>query len=240
MDSLKIKGSARFKTGKGKNLTAFHHHVQSIITLLAVTIIASGCLNSNQQVGTSTLVAESGARPTPASTLSELVQNLSSDDTIVRVVSAYALQDYDPDEVAAVAIPSLIDNLYNNNTEVQMSAAVLLGSLGSRAQISVPDLIAVMEDIENNLNVRRSAARVLAEIGDVSAVPALAQQLYQDSASSYFFEISCANSIAILANQKFRDVGASAYHSDADGVPWIVIDARNWWEQTGQYQDWGS
>ncbi len=221
-----------------------HNLSQRIITLLIFTIIASGCSNSHQTVGpptlvgTPTLIAESEVRPTPASTLSELVRNMSNDEALVRVVSAYALRDYDPDEVAAATIQSLINNLYYDYSEVQISAAVVLGWLGPRAQPAVPSLISVMEDTEGDPSVRRSVAEVLAEIGDVSAVPALAKQLYQNTDSLYFYEIICANSIAILAKQPFRDAGASAYHS-TDGIPWIVTDARNWWEKTGQYQDWG-
>ena len=210
--------------------------MQSLITLLILTVVTSGCINETQYAGTPTLIAERELRPTPASTLPELIENLSSDEILARVVSAYALRDYDPDEVA-VAVPKLVKNLYYDYTEVQLSAAFLLGWLGSRARQAVPDLIATMENNENAADVRYVTASALGEIGDDSAVPALAKQLYQDSEFSFHLQINCANSIAILANQKFRDAGSTANHF-SDDIPWIVTDARSWWEQTGQYQEW--
>jgi HEAT repeat protein len=188
---------------------------------------------------TPTLLAEREARPTPASTLPELFENLSSDEPLARVVSAYALRKYDPDKVA-IAIPSLVENLHHDYTEVQTSAAFLLGWLGSRAQQAIPDLIITMENNENPVYVRTSAISALGKIGDVSVVPALARQLSQDENDEFFkVEISSAESIAMLTHQKFRDAGETVYHY-SDGIPWIVTDARSWWEEQGQYQDWGN
>ena len=213
--------------------------LRSLMTLLILIVVTLGCANEPQYVGTPTLLAEREARPTPARTLPELIENLSSDEPLARVVSAYALRNYDPDEVA-IAVPSLVENLHHDYTEVQTSAAYLLGWLGSRAQQAVPDLIATMENNQNPVFVRTSAVSALGNIGDVAAVPALARQLYQSEKDDFFkIEKSSAESIAMLTHQKFRDAGESVYHY-SDDVPWIVIDARSWWEQQGQFQDWGN
>src|SRR3990172_3102168 len=146
--------------------------LRSLMTLLILIVVTLGCANEPQYVGTPTLLVEREARPTPARTLPELIENLSSDEPLARVVSAYALRNYDPDEVA-IAVPSLVENLHHDYTEVQTSAAYLLGWLGPRAKQAVPDLIVTLENNENHISSRVAAAKALGTIGDISAVPAL-------------------------------------------------------------------
>jgi len=238
MDFSKVNNPSKYGTVEGQIVFIRCSCYLGIASLFIIIVFTSGCVSDPGYMGTPTLQAEIEARPTPESTLPELIENLSSDEPLARVVSAYALRNYDPDEVA-IAVPSLVENLHHDYSEVQTSAAFLLGWLGSRAQQAVPDLITMMENNENPVYVRTSAVSALGKIGSVSAVPALAKQLYQGENDGFFkLEKSSAESIAMLTHQKFRDVGDTIYHY-SDGIPWIVTDARSWWEQQGQYQDWG-
>jgi HEAT repeat protein len=96
-------------------------------------------------------------------------------------------------------------------------------------------LIAVM--FKDFVHVRREAAEALGKIGDVSAIPALIQALDDEDDGVGFY---AAESIAILANQDFPEVGASGFHLDENGIPLIVKAAKLWWKQEGQFQDWTS
>jgi hypothetical protein len=213
-----------------------------IIFVAIIGLLLSSCGGSAQSISTSTpsstptpeiAVEEHPPPPTPPSTIPELIDVLMGDyGDEARIGAAYALGEMG--EKATPAIPALIKNLFHDGPyEVRLQAAWALGEIGPNAQSSVPMLIAVM--FKDFVHVRRAAAEALGKIGDVSTIPALVQALDDEHS---FVGIYAAESIAILANQDFPEVGASGFTLDENGVPLIVKAAKLWWEQNGQFQDW--
>ena len=82
----------------------------------------------------------------------------------------------------------------------------------------------------------------LGSIGERSSVPVLVQILLDERTLEYhkFLVIDCALSISKITGEKFADMddGIAGYTINEDGIPLIVVDARSWWEQDGQYQNW--
>ena len=155
--------------------------------------------------------AETSILPTAASTLSDLVKNLGSDDMAVRLSSIYALEKYGVE--AAVAIPELIDNLYVNDSDVRKAAADELGNLGTSAESAVPDLTYVLQN-DSYYYAKVAAADALGLIGDAQAIPDLAATLFEDQVYQlHTLEITCAESIAKLTGVKFRDVGSKCIYT---------------------------
>ena len=203
--------------------------------MLVCAIVCTGCSNITR-APTPTLPVEDSDLPTPASTLTELLKNISSDDMGVRLVSIYALEKYGND--AAPAIPTLIENLYVDDFDVRTAAAYALGKLGPTARLAIPDLTNVLDNNKEYYHARVTTAEALGRIGDPAAIPALAKALFRENTQPYELAISCAESIAQITNERFTDIGSLVYTLDEKGVPLIVKDARNWWVEKGQYQDW--
>lgn len=219
--------------------------------LTAFLVVLSGCSNAIDKPPslsntTTRTVAENTLYPTPAATLGGLVNGLSSDDPLVRIVSANALENYGDD--AKLAIPALRVNLYYaDSSEVRRSAALALGRMNSVATEAVPDLIFVIEN-DYSPGVVFSAVESIGNIGDASAIPYLAVAL---ECESRFYEnrnygresclalaIVIAETIGRLAGEHFTDSGSNIYTLNADGTPQIVVDARKWWSENGQFEDW--
>ena len=77
------------------------------------------------------------------------------------------------------------------------------------------------------------------EYGCISYEWAIA--LFSEDAYAYDgLAIECSKSIAKLTGEKFTDFDSLGYTLDENGVPLIVIDARKWWLETGQFQDWSN
>jgi len=186
---------------------------------------------------TPTLPAEESNMPTPASTLAQLMVDMSSDDAAVRLVSTYALEGYG--EEAGVAVPLLVVNLHDEDFDVRRAAAYVLGTLGPIARASLPELVGALQD-DPYIHARVEAAEALGSIGDPSAVPALAQSLLDDIGPSYEVSIVCALSIATITGERFENPHPGAYELNEDGVPLLVVDARKWWESTGRFLNWRS
>jgi hypothetical protein len=177
--------------------------------------------------------AEEDTLPTPAKQLDEIIRNISSDDPGVRLVSIRALENFD--DQAVKAVPALRKALFDDWSQIRISSAIQLGNLGPKAIDSVYDLQTVIEN-DMSINVRQWAARSLGMIGSQSSVPILANTLYVDNA---YLTIESAEAIARITGEHFRDSGyAGGYSSNSQGIPNIVIDARKWWQEKGQYQDW--
>jgi HEAT repeat protein len=213
-----------------------------ILLLAVIGLFLTGCADAMQRESQNVSVSsptpeismnEYSPAPTPPSTIPELIDVLTGDyGDEARIGAAYALGRMG--EKATPAIPALTMNLFHEGPyEVRQRAAWALGEIGSNAQSSVPMLITVM--FTDFVHVRREAAEALGKIGDVSAIPALVQALADedDGVSSY-----AAESIAILTNQNFPDVGKSGYHLDENGIPLIVKAAQQWWKKEGQFADW--
>jgi hypothetical protein len=110
-----------------------------------------------------------------------------------------------------------------------------LGQLGPEAYKAVPKLSSVLQNERESYQVRYSSADALGKIGDKSSVPTLAHCLY---ISEIGLTVACANAIASITNEKFRDTGSASFGLDNNGIPFIVIDARNWWEKEGKHMEW--
>jgi HEAT repeat protein len=182
------------------------------------------------------IVSESHSEwPTPPSTLPELIVSLGSGNTAERIVAAHVLEDMGPK--AESAIPALIANLDYDYSDVREAAARALGSIGSAAKSAAPQLSAMLLNDTDSVNARRAAAYALGRIGDLSAIPALAEVLNEDQIDNVV-GVESAKSIAILVNQKFPDSNSTSFSLDVDGVPLIVKAAKAWWLNEGQYQNW--
>ena len=207
-----------------------------IITFVTVILVA-GC--AQRRASDSSDPIEMPALPTPASTVEELIINLYSDDMNVRLVSIYELQKYG--DAASVAVPALISNLHVDNNDVRVASATTLGKLGQDAQDATQDLLYVLEN-DPYIHARSAAAFALGRIGNQSSVPHLAAALYdQNPYNSYDVSISSAVAIAKITGEKFSDHDSTTgFQLNANGIPLIVIDARDWWLNEGQYEDLSS
>lgn len=202
------------------------------IIFLSLLTIGVGC-NPTYTNSASSYVEEEGTLPAPAKELDEIIKNISDDDPAVRLVSIRALDQFGDEAVKA--IPALRKALFDEWGEIQAIAAIQLGRFGPKAIDAVPELQTVLEN-DMSYNARYWAVRSLGEIGSPTSVPILAATLYDDNE---FIEIDCAEAIAAITGIHFTDSGRQGgYILNDQGIPKIVIDAREWWQETGQYQDW--
>lgn len=211
----------------------------TIFLALALLIASTGCMTGPRIGETPQPMVEWMPDPTAADTLEQLVADLSSEDPVVRKVSALALEKFG--RKAKIAVPALITNLeYEEYSIVRRSAAVALGRLGSDAKQAVPMLVSVAQNEKETDQVRRAAVVALGKIGDKSTVPALVDILYEEDLPLHILQIISAESIAEITGEKFRDSGEDSYGyaTNDDGIPFIVIDAQKWWEEQGRYQEW--
>ena len=168
---------------------------------LLLTVVLAGCNYSSSNP--TPIPAEYVPLPTPASTLPELIRNLSSDSMAVRLVSIYELEKYGDE--ATQAIPTLIKNLYVDDYQVRMAANIALGHLGPKAKSAVPDLVLVLHN-DPFIHVKVEAADALGLIEDRSVVQELAIALFSEDAYAYDgLAIECSKSIAKLTGEKFTD-----------------------------------
>jgi HEAT repeat protein len=212
---------------------------------IMVVLFISGCtgdVNITQSPASSLTqeIAENAQGPLPADTLPELIANLSNDDPQVRVVSAYALEKFGRE--SALAIPALEENLcYTGDSDVRRSAAIALGKLGRDAENAFPFLIAALIN-DGSYQVRAESARSLGKIGVINAVPLLASRLFDpdinEPDSNDAPAIESAEAIRELTGITFVDAGTGGYTLNEEGLPLIVVEARQWWESEGQFQDW--
>lgn len=202
-----------------------------LIGLIFLLFLLSGCNNYQQ-----TPIVEV-VYPTPADNLPELIVNLSSDNLLVQIASTREIYKYG--KAADAAIPILINNLYADASPLRISTIVALDEIGEGSIIAVPDLIWVLENDEHPI-VRRHTASTLGNLGDSRAIPVLASILYQEDEifADEFLPMVCADAIARITGENFTDAGESGFTLDDEGVPLILLDAKKWWEELGQFQDW--
>jgi hypothetical protein len=204
-----------------------------VIWLIFLSV--TGCTGPLPVEGTTVL-------PTAPARLPEVIDALSSYSGGARITAAQALPKFGKEAVAAV--PALTENLhYETTSDVREAAAIALGRLGPDGRGAVPDLVDVLQN-DDTVNVRSAAAEALGQIGDPSAVPALAGILYEDQITGHtdiVLAIHSAVSIARITGEKFLDADSQhGYRLNEEGIPLVVIAAREWWEKEGQFQDWGS
>lgn len=206
--------------------------------LTAIGVLAlclNACVDRDITVGPN----DPSPLPTAPSSMPELIESLSDSDYRVRLAATYALKDMG--QAAEPAVSALIVALSDDVSDVRASAADALGEIGPRAAPAVPALIEVLRS-DDFVHARAEAAEALGKIGEVSAVPALADILYdQEGQEAYsFILIKAAQAIALLTDNSFPDSepGPHGYRLNDDDVPLIVIAAKEWWENEGQYQEW--
>jgi HEAT repeat protein len=205
-------------------------------TLIFISVLVFGCISpagSNIEVSPTLQERDGGLpEPTDPSSLSELIDALSSNNGLARQGAARRLGAMGM--AAKSAVPALTRNLYYSwGYEVRQTAAEALGNIGPTAKPAVPVLIVSL--LTDFGHVRSEAAMALGKIGDPSAIPALVQALDDDEVN---VKIDAAESIAFLADQKFPELGQSGHSLDENGNPFIVLAVKAWWEKEGQYRDW--
>lgn len=174
-------------------------------------------------------------RPVTVDSVLPLLRSGIPTERITAALSLYQF-DVDPEE----AIPILIANLeYDGPHEVRETSAVALGRMSQTAEPAIPELIRVLQQGDLT-QVRKAAAWALGEIGHSSAVPYLAGQLYYDDQGEYGSLSSAsaesAQAIEEILNIDFTDEPEGRLNRE--GVPFIVIEARKWWETEGQEREW--
>jgi hypothetical protein len=166
------------------------------------------------------------------STFQQALLYMKSQSGDERILGMWAILDY-PDKNQE-ALPIIVQNLYyQENSDVRSAAARVLGELGPSATVAVSDLINVMQS-DSSSDVKIDTAISLGNIGDQSAVPALAGNLERD----YNLATLSAKSISQITGENFPDSNSSGFRLNEQGIPLIVIAAREWWEEKGQFLDW--
>jgi hypothetical protein len=195
-------------------------------------LILVGCNQSQTALITPTPeVEESSPLPTPPSTLPELIEDLSGDDELAKLSAIYRLAEMGDE--AATAVPMLSKNLQDRHSDVRIAAAFALGEIGPDAKSSIPELSLFM--LTDFAQGGVAAAKSLGKIGDKSAIPALVQALDN---RYWVVGVTAAESIGILTDEQFTDFGGPGYFLDKDGIPLIILDAKKWWIEEGQYENW--
>jgi HEAT repeat protein len=213
------------------------NRVYALKLVIAISVFVSSCEQKTIMPTVEVIAEESANLPTPASTLPELVRNMSSDDMAVRLVSIYEIEKYGSQ--ALIALPDLIDNLQVDDSDVRVASIIALGHLGSSAKEAIPDLVSILHH-DSYIHASDAAATALGLIGDRAIIPDLAIALFAENPyQSYDVAISCAKSISMITEEKFTDFDSTTgYLIDKNGIPLIVIDARKWWLERGQFQNW--
>lgn len=213
-----------------KWLVKVHRHY--CLVFLAILV---SCTQSQPYLQTPTPeIEQSSPRPPPPATLPELIEDLLGEDELAKLSATYRLAEMGSE--AATAVPMLTKNLQDNYSyDVQKATAFALGEIGPEAKSSVPDLSLFM--LTDFAHGGVAAAEALGKIGDKSAIPALVQALDHRYSG---VGVAAAESIAILTHQQFTDFGGPAYTLDKNGVPLIILEAKKWWNDEGQYQSWSN
>jgi len=209
--------------------------IARLVTMLVVglfVLCTSACTCDNVVIGPH----DPTPLPTASSTMSELIASLSDPDYHVRLASIYALRDMG--SAAEPAVSALIIVLSDDVSDVRTAAAYAFGAIGPAGASAVPALVQVLRSDKYG-PARVAAAESLGRIGDTSAVPILAEVLW-DQGAHMSLRIEVSQATAWLTGAEFPDCepGPHAYKLNDEGEPLIVIAAREWWMSEGQYQEW--
>jgi HEAT repeat protein len=203
----------------------------------AIPALAQALSDPSPEMRLFTAEAFSKIGPAAEPALPEIMKALSSDErdqegpflviTVGNIGSA-----------AEPAVPLLIDILkYENDDFTRSLAAESLGKIGDPRALT-----ALMEELDSKggdiFDVRESAIRAVARFDGRarSAIPTLVKLL--DDENSYVSEQS-ACAIAKITGESFPDSeGECKFVSTGNGEARIVVAARKWWEQDGQFQSW--
>jgi hypothetical protein len=208
--------------------------IKMIMMLVAglLTLCTSACTGDDIVIGP----YDPTPLPTALSTVPELITSLSNPDYRVRLSSIYALGNMGAS--AEPAIPALIIALSDDIGDVRIASTYALGKIGPAAASAVPTLVQVLRSNKYEAEAV-AAAKSLGEIGDVSAVPALADVLFDQNAHISLC-IEASRAIARLTGVQFPDSEPESrgYKLDDEGKPLLVIAAQEWWESEGRYMEW--
>jgi hypothetical protein len=199
--------------------------------VLTYTLALSGCVRSNS-VSSPPVELEASPVATP-STFQQALVYMKSQSSDERILGMWAILGY-PDK-SQEALPIIVQNLYyQQSLDVRSAAARVLGELGPLASTAASDLIKVMQT-DSSSDVRVDIAITLGKINNLSAVPALAGNLEEED---YDLAAFSAQSIARLTGENFPDSDSTGFRLNEQGIPLIIIVAREWWNDKGQYSDW--
>lgn len=192
-----------------------------------------------------------GARITAARALSKfgkeavaavpaLTQNLYYDHHDVQISAAIALEELGPD--ARSAVPALIDVLQSDDTHVNVRRAVAdtLGRIGDSSAVPVLASVLYEEVIEGTCEelVRRypDDCRLDPHTTSCSCGGEIGRTMGRTDDGLW---VDSAVAIALITGEDFPDADSSGgYYLNEEGVPLVVIAAREWWKSEGQYQEW--
>lgn len=198
---------------------------------LLLTISCSLLTSTPQSIPTPMAEIDRSPPPTLPNTVPELIQALSEENAEARIGAARALGARGVE--AKEAIPALTQNLYYVGPyEIREASAWALGEMGIEAKPAVPYLTIIL--LTDFVHARRAASEALGKIDDTSAIPALAQALYDEDA---IVTMDSAKAIEQLIGIDFVD-NLSENALNEDGIPRITIAAIRWWREKGQYQNW--
>ncbi len=140
---------------------------------------------------------------------------------------------------AAPAVPLLIEKLSVEKSDFRRAdAAEALGKIGDEQ--ALPALMRALRTDEGS-HVRRAAAYAIARFGERArfAVPTLVEGLTDEDLN---VRGACAYAIARITGEPLPDADRDdgTFRIAENGEPYIVIAAREWWEEEGQFQEWDS
>ena len=169
-----------------------------------------------------------------------LIQNLYYEIHHVQIAAAVALEELGPD--ARSAVPALIDVLQDDDTHVNVRRAATdaLGRIGD--SLAVPGLASILyeEVIEGTCEelVNRYPNDCRFDYSSCNCWGEIGRTMGRINSG---LKIDSAVAIALITGEDFPDADSSGgYYLNDEGVPLVVIAAREWWESEGQYQEWPS
>jgi len=169
--------------------------------------------------------------PTPVS-IDVAIKYATSDDHMQRIIGMWSILEFS--ESVSIGLPFVIENLSYPVEDVRINAARVLAEFGPSANEAVPSLISTMQT-DSEMDVKIESAIALGLIQNGAAVPFLANNLYSGNES---LAVSSAKSISHITGVVFPDSNSSGYTKDENGNPYILLAAKEWWEQEGKNKDW--
>jgi HEAT repeat protein len=211
---------------------SFYALIPTPVVLMALLVI---CLGGCGDV----MIGPNDPRPSPVppASVPELIDALEDPDPMMRLSAVTALGRLGTE--AGPAVPALTKILTNtaSTSEMRIAVAYTLRDIGPSAASAAPELVKMVHT-DINKGARAAAAGALGGLGDTSVVPDLAAVLY-DADASRSLMIAAARAIAALTSNSFTDSQpGSGVRFTEDGTPFLILEARSWWESEGQYQEW--
>jgi HEAT repeat protein len=145
-------------------------------------------------------LAEFGPRATVA--IAPLMGVLDHEDVDLRQRAGHALT-----RIGAVAVPALVRGMKEGTPRVRETSARTLGQMSAVARDVVPDLIAVLADVEQEVAVRRAAADALGEFHQAGA-PAVTALLAALRSNDYQLRAAAAQSLGAIGADAAKVVPA--------------------------------